>query len=65
MYAPVVIGYDLQAAHDLVKINISIPHFLVNVFRAINSGWTFQREVFDMDSNTCKNHVEGSDGADE
>jgi hypothetical protein len=42
LYAPVVIGYDLQAAHDLFNINISSQHFLLNVFCAINSRWMFQ-----------------------
>jgi hypothetical protein len=57
MYAPVVFGYDLQAAHDLVNINISSPHFLLNVFRSINSGWTFQLNA-DGTFNFCRHNVD-------
>ena len=57
MYTPVVIGFDIQAAHDIVNINISNPHFLLNAFRAINSGWVFQLNA-DGTFNFCKHNVD-------
>ena len=57
LYAPVVIGYDIQAAHGIVNINISSLQFLLNVFRAINSGWTFQLNA-DGTFNFCRHNVD-------
>ncbi len=57
MYAPVVICYDLQAAHDLANINIFSQHFLLYVFHAINSGWTFQLNA-DGTFNFCRHNVD-------
>jgi hypothetical protein len=52
-----VIGYDIQAAHDIVSINISSLHFLLNVFRAINAGRSMQLSG-DCTFNFCRHNVD-------
>jgi hypothetical protein len=42
LYGYVVIGYELVAELDVVRINISSVWLLANALRAIVAGWNFQ-----------------------
>jgi hypothetical protein len=42
LYEYVVIGYELMAARDVVRINMSSVWMLANTLRAIVAGWNFQ-----------------------
>ena len=42
IFAPVVIGSDIKARHDVVHLNITSPWFLCNIFRSYMSGWSTQ-----------------------
>ena len=41
-FSPIVIGRNLDPQRDIVHINITSMWFLLNIFRAIASGWVFQ-----------------------
>ena len=40
--SPVIIGRDVQAANDILHLNVTSPWFLLNVLRGIATGWVFQ-----------------------
>jgi hypothetical protein len=42
MYDYVVIGYELIAERDIVRINLSSPWMLAKELCAIVAGWNFQ-----------------------
>jgi hypothetical protein len=57
LYAPVVIGHEFDAARDIIHINVSSPWWLLNAWRAINSGWVFQLNA-DATFNFCRRKVD-------
>ena len=42
LFSPVDIGRDLQAANDILHLNITSPWFLLNVLRGIATGLILQ-----------------------
>ena len=57
LFAPVVLAHEIEAARDIIHINISSPWWLLNAFRAINSGWAFQLNA-DATFNFCRRKVD-------
>jgi hypothetical protein len=57
LYEYVMIGYELIAARDVVRINMSSVWMLANAFRAIIAGWNFQL-CADVTGNVCNRSVE-------
>ncbi len=51
-YEYIVIGYELIAARDVVRINMSSVRMLANTLQAIVSGWNFQL-CADIAGNFC------------
>ena len=42
LFSPVIICRDVQAANDILHLNVTSPWFLLNVLRGITTGWVFQ-----------------------
>jgi hypothetical protein len=57
LYEYVVIGYELIAARDVVRINMSSVWKLANALRAIIAGWNFQL-CADVTGNFCNLSVD-------
>ncbi len=57
LYEYVVIGYELIAARDVVRINMSSLWMLANALRAIVAGWNFQL-CADVTGNFCNRSVD-------
>ena len=57
LYDYVVIGYELIAERDVVRINLSSVWMLANALRAIIAGWNFQL-CADVTGNFCNCSVD-------
>ena len=42
LFSPVIIGRNVQAANDILHLNITSPYFILNILRGIATGWIFQ-----------------------
>ncbi len=57
LFSPVIIGREVQAANDILHLNVTTPWFLLNVLSGIATGWVFQLNG-DATFSFCKSAVD-------